>query len=283
MTKIDHDHQKETPTVLRPERSWIKLALLASSVTSHSWKHRAKELTGTGFHWCNWKTKLIVVCCCMNPDLCHDIQGPLNNHFLTGCLARHSFSPKGLSSSHWNNHFSSRKFQVPGVYNLQRSNNSETKHIHKSQQNSFKVQVLPIQNGNMKTTNEANHFFFRMFNYETTKQKSLKQFLTNIFKNAGIFVTPMPYHPSSARMSRMPRLKRSKVRSARIIRFGTPTVGQSVKIFLSPRRLPQIGPNDFPKVCHLRKWIILSAFLLKSLKVNVKSEDDLTQPGYFKW
>ena len=110
----------------------------------------------------------------------------------------------------------------------------------------------------------------------------INKILTNIFKNAGIFLTPMSYHPSSARMSRMPRLKKSKVRSARIIRFGTPTVGQSVKIFLSPRRLPQIGPNDFPEVCTFESRP-LSAFLLKSLKVNVKSEDDLTQPGYFKW
>ena len=62
------------------------------------------------------------------------------------------------------------------MYIIYKGSTIGTKHIHKSQQNSFLVQVLPIQNGNMKTINEANlFFFFRMSNYETTKQKSHKQ------------------------------------------------------------------------------------------------------------
>lgn len=66
---------------------------------------------------------------------------------------------------------------VLGVYYLPRIN-SETKHIHKSQQNSFKVQVLPIQNGNMQT--HENHKgikrFFRISDNETTKTSPSNKF-----------------------------------------------------------------------------------------------------------
>ena len=180
MTKTDHDHQKETPIVLRPERSWIKLALLLlSSVASHSWKHGPKNQLLQDF---------IVVCCSMSPNLCHD-----TTFFLTGCEIRDTqFHLKTLKSSHRNKHFNPRMFQVPGVYYLQRINSSETKHIDKSQQKL--LEGSDFTNPEWRCENhKRSKPFFRMSNYETRKQTSLKHIVTNIFKNADHFsLIPMP-------------------------------------------------------------------------------------------